>query len=366
MTNAASDLTKTRIGEIFPNVAERYQLIGRKPIGEPSGFGAVWKARDEWLGREVALKFSNSDMADELRLCRDIEGQTVRVFDYFRSNGGWNAYAMELLDSPWMCISRFIRDHRYKPGDIQHYFDCFEIARSLLLGLSQIHGRPYSRTGRFVHADIKPDNLFVLLVPKKRLGTVFRMPSLESLVKILDMGISTENGNALEAYTPAYSSGKKVARRGVDLYAVAVTFLELLTGDRPSRATMGHKSRIRAFIQKMPSGSAYIDELATEFASSCATACSRPGETARVHIRYLEDQVFSASGFDLAMLRAISKNLPSGAKKDELAEFLFGTAAPLRGWRNQTEQRIEWLKEVVASLYQQKMLILRGQRYYPA
>ena len=366
MTNAASDLTKTRIGEIFPDVAERYQLIGRNPIGELSGFGAVWKARDGWLGRDVALKFSNSDMADELRLCRDIEGQTVRVFDYFRSFDGWTAYAMELLESPWMSVSGFIRNHSYKPGDIQHYFDCFEIARSLLSGLSQIHGRPYSRSGRYVHADIKPDNLFLLLVPKKQAGTVFRMPPPESLVKILDMGISTENGNALAAYTPAYSSGKKVARPGVDLYAVAVTFLELLVGERPSHSTMGHKSRVRAFIARTSSGSAHIDKLATEFASSCATACSRPGETVRVHARHLADQLFSASGFDLLMLRAICKNLANGAKKDELAEFLFGIAAPSRAWRNQTEHRIEWLKEIVANLYQKEMLILRGQRYYAA
>mgnify|MGYP000229640665 FL=1 len=259
MTNAASALTKIQIGEIFPRFAERYTLLGFGPIGAPSGFGAVWKARDLWLGREVALKLSNSDMAEELRLCRDIEGQTVRVFDYFRSEAGWNAYAMELLEPPWMSVSGFIRGHRYKLGDLQHYFDCLEIARSLLSGLSQIHGRPYSRAGRFVHADIKPDNLFLLLVPKKRPGTVFRMPSTESLIKILDMGISAENGSALSGYTPAYSPGKKVARPGVDLYAVAVTFLELLTGVLPSRATMGHKARIRAFIQQMPSGSTYID-----------------------------------------------------------------------------------------------------------
>jgi serine/threonine protein kinase len=366
MTNAASALTKIQVGEIFPHVAARYRLLGQKPIGEPSGFGAVWKARDLWLGREVALKFSNSDMADELRLCRDIEGQTVRVFDYFRADAGWNAYAMELLESPWMSVSGFIRNHRYKPGDLQHYFDCFEIVRSLLSGLSQIHGRAYSREGRFVHADIKPDNLFLLLVPKKRADTVFRMPSAESLVKILDMGISTESGSALSGYTPAYSSGKKVARPGVDLYAVAVTFLELLTGERPSRTTMGHKARIRAFIRQMPSGSAYIDELVAEFASNCATAYSRSGETVRVHVRYLENQVFSINGFDLTVLRAISKNFPDGAKKGDLAECLFGIVAPSRGWQKQTEQRVEWLKEIVTRLYQKHMLILRGQRYFPA
>jgi serine/threonine protein kinase len=366
MTNAANALTKFQIGEIFPFVAERYHLLGRGPIGAPSGFGAVWKARDRWLGREVALKFSNIDMADELQLCRDIEGQTVRVFDYFRSSDGWNAYAMELLDTPRISVSRFIERHKFKHGDLQHYFDCFEIARSLLSGLAQIHGRPYSRTGRYVHADIKPDNLFVLLVPRKRPDTVFRMPPPESLVKILDMGISTEHGSALSAYTPAYSSGKKVARPGVDLYAVAMTFMELLTGVLPDRLTMRHKARIRKHIEQMSSGSTFIDELAIEFASNCATACSRLGETVRLHRRYLDDQLFGINSPDLVALRAIIKHFPGGAKKNELAELLFGTFAQFHSWQNRTDQRLELLKEVVTGLYQKDMLVLRGQHYFPA
>lgn len=366
MTNAASALTKIQIDEIFPLVAERYHLLGQGPIGQPSGFGAVWKARDIWLGREVALKFSDTDMADELQLCRDIEGQTVRVFDYFRLSDGWNAYAMELLDTPWLSVSRFIEKHKFKHGDVQHYFDCFEIARSLLSGLAHIHGRPYSRTGRYVHADIKPDNLFVLLAPRKRPDTVFRMSPPERLVKILDMGISTGNGYALSAHTPAYSPGKKVARPGVDLYAVAVSFLELLTGVLPDALTMRHKARIRKVIGKMSSGSTYIDALATEFVSNCATACSRPGETVRIHSRYLDDRIFGMNSSDFVALRAITKHSPGGAKKDELAELLFATFAPFYGWQKRTDQRMEWLKEVVTSLYRKDMLILRGQRYFPA
>ena len=157
-----------------------------------------------------------------------------------------------------------------------------------------------------------------------------------------------------------------MARPGVDLYAVAVTFLELLTGVLPSRSIMGHKARIRKFIAQMPSGSVYIDELAIEFASKCATACSRPGETVRVGIRQLNEQVFNINDLELIALRAICRNFAGGAKKDEMAEFLFGTLAHFHGWQNRTEQRTELLKEVVTGLYQKDMLILRGQRYFPA
>ncbi len=366
MTNAASKLTPPLIANTFRAIAARYELDGDRPIGAASGFGAVWKAHDRWLGRDVALKFSDRDMADELRLCRDIEGQTVRVFDYFRAAGGWNAYAMELLEAPWMGVGAFIRAHRYRQGDLQHYFDCFEIARSMLSGLAQIHGRPYSRKGKFVHADIKPDNLFLMVRPKKRPDTVFRMPAAQHLVKIIDMGIGTARGNPVQAYTPAYDSGERVARPGVDLYATAITFLELLTGARPDHHTMRHKARIRKFVDRMPSGSTRIDALAIEFASNCATAYHRQGETVRVHARYLDERVFGIGDQQLLALRAIQRHCPGGARKDELADLLFGVLARSYGWRNRTAQRIELLKEVVAGLYHADMLALRGQRYFAA
>ena len=110
----------------------------------------------------------------------------MRIFDYFRGESDWNAYAMELLESPWVTLSQFIREHRYKPNDVQHYFDCFEIAYHILLGLIGIHGQSYKRQNRYVHADIKPANLFLFCKPKKRINSVFRMPENEQIIKIID------------------------------------------------------------------------------------------------------------------------------------------------------------------------------------
>jgi serine/threonine protein kinase len=364
VTNAASSLTKEDILKLFPQIALRYRLYGSRAIGDPSGFGSVWKAHDLWLKRDIALKFSNHDMSEELRLCRDIEGQTVRVFDYFQADSGWNAYAMELLETPWMSAGRFISDHHFKSNDLQHYFDCFEIARSTLNGLSHIHGLPYSRSGGFVHADIKPDNLFLMLRPKKRPHTVFRMPAVGSLVKIIDMGVSTERGAPPKGYTPAYNPGKPIARPGMDLYAVGVTFLELLTGKWPDRYTMRHKARIRTFIRQATSGSAFIDESAAEFASDCAKAASRPASTVRGHLTYLDNFLFNASAPKLIVLRAINRHLSSGLKKDDLADFLFDAVATYNGWQNRNSQRLDSLKELIKDMYDDGMLVLDGHRYF--
>ena len=364
MSNRARTLTKTQIKELFPQIAERYVLSGGKPIGEASGFGAVWRAHDKWLGREIALKFSDSDMSDELQISRDIEGQTVRIFDYFRAKDEWNAYAMELLESPWISLSQFINKHKYKPNDLQHYFDCFEIARSVLSGLTQIHGRPYSRNGRFVHADIKPDNLFLMLKPKKHPYSVFRMPAEREMVKIIDMGLSTATGDFLPGCTPHYSPpAASTARAGIDLYALGISFLESLTGIYPGHHTMGHKSRIRAFIAGHSSGSAFIDKLTVDFANHCARAAARPIVGAHKLLENLEENIFSIEPTLLIAIRAINKKVAIGLNKENLAHFLFETFAVQYGWRNRTELRIDYIKAVLTDMYEMGLLVRRGHKY---
>lgn len=367
MANHAAKLSKAEIQRLLPVMTERFALRGKAPIGERSGFGAVWKALDTWLDREVAIKISHDDLCDEILLCRDIEGQTVRIFDYFKGEDGWNAYAMELLEAPWMTLSRFIEQHKYKANDLQHYFDCFEIVYEALRGLADIHGRPYSRKGRYVHADIKPANLFFLCQPKKRANTVFRMPDHEPMLRIIDLGISTPRGELNFKGTPAYDYPKKLeARVGHDLYSLGITFLELLTGERPDHSVMEHKARIRTFVARQSSGSKFVDELAIELARKCARAATQANVTARSVLSELDSQVFEVSPLYWLTLRAINKGLKQGLKKSELAEYLLPQLAAFHGWKNRTEGRVDQLKGLIGDMYEQEMLLREGgsQRYF--
>ncbi len=365
MANSARNLVKTDIEGIFPDLTKRFALRGRKPIGEPSGFGAVWKALDTWLDREVAIKISNTDLSDEILLCRDIEGQTVRIFDYFRGEDGWNAYAMELLTSPWITLSSFIEDHNYtKAHNLQHYFDCFEIVYDILHGLTEIHGRPYSRQGRYVHADIKPANLFFLCKPKKRGNSVFRMPAHDEFIKIIDMGISTNRGELNLSGTPAYSyPGKFEARQGHDLYSLGVVFLEMLGGELPEHEVMEHKTRIKKLVMECSSGCQYIDDIAVELARQCARAACQPNITVQKLMDYLDDVLFELDSTYLLTLQAINKNIDTGIKKDELAELLLPHLAKHYGWKNHTASRINFLKSLLTEMYEQKMLVRIGNSH---
>lgn len=363
MTNTAELLDEDDIELMLPNVTARYMLI--EQVGDESGYGAVWLARDFWLnGRKVAIKLSDKDLSQEVLLCRDVEGQTVRIFDYFKGEGSWNAYAMEWLEKPWLTLSTWIDTHKYRQHDLQHYFDCFEIIHDTLRGLKDIHGRPYSREGRYVHADIKPANLFFLCQPKKRPNTVFRMPSHQDMVKIIDMGVSTERGSLKKGATQGYDYQKTdKSRPGNDLYALGIVFLELLSGDRPSDDIMAHKARIKSFVATYSSGSQYVDDLAVELARQCARAATHPTITARSLLAWLEEKLFELNEASLLLLRSIHHHVPGPLMKDELASATFHDMASYFGWQNQTVGRIDFLKEMIADMYAQGLLVREGGSY---
>lgn len=367
--SAAGNLTKEEIYTLFPQFLGRYTLQGDKAVGESSGFGAVWKAHDSWLTRDVAIKISDEDLGSEIALCRDIDGETVRIFDYYQSgvDADYQAYAMELLETPWVTLSAYIKRHKYKPNDIQHYFSSFEIIRAVLAGLKSIHGRPYARD-KIVHADIKPGNIFLLDFQKRRPFTVFRMPSHGEFVKIIDLGISVLKGDDLYAYTPGYRPADvKVAHPGCDLYALAVTFIELLTGKMPALADMADKRSIRKLLIARSSGADLIDELATDLVARCKNAVTQKSTSARSLVDWIDENLLETEQLPLLCLRKIVKEAKGPQSKNALAELIYPEIAKRFGWRNRTSSRLDIAKGVIADLYKEKVLVkMSGSNLYSA
>jgi eukaryotic-like serine/threonine-protein kinase len=364
VSTTPSDLDADRIARTFKRHGTRYDWPGASEIGA-GGFGAVWKVHDTWLGHDVAIKISNQLLVDEIRMCREIDGQTVRIYDYLRGTGVWNAFSMELLGGHWMTLLKYIQDHRYKQNDLQHYLDCFEIARDVLRGLTGIHGPAYARTNRFVHADIKPHNLFVLVSPKKSKQTAFRMTRSGSVIKIIDLGVATDQGWRPGGFTPDYAyPNANAARCGHDLYSVSVMFLEMVTGQLPDHDVMRHKKRIGDAIGKLSSGSVFVDQIAKEFVRLCARAATQPAITAPSVAKYLEDALFALDVPYLLALRAINRGTKVGLKKPALADVLFSELAPHFGWQNKTKNRLAVLTDLIAAMYRREMLVRDGQKYH--
>jgi serine/threonine-protein kinase len=203
--------------------AARYEVLEELGRG---GMGIVFKARDRRLGRVIALKrlpdsLRNHPKAVELFL-REARAAAalnhpniVTLFDAGQ-DGEMYYITMELLEG--MPLQQILRQRgRIGPRD------------AAKLGLQIANGLQYAHEQRIVHRDIKTGNLFF---------------TRGKAVKIMDFGLakmveevrraSTVIGGTPYYMAPEQSLGDAVDHRA-DLYALGVTFYELLTGRVPFR-----------------------------------------------------------------------------------------------------------------------------------
>lgn len=218
-------------GELRPGLcieqSRRYRLLS--PVGE-GGMGLVWRALDEALDREVAIKFLKRDVPlayrrrfrREARLGAAFEHENlVRVLDAgSRARDGDDWLAMDLL-----CGHDLggLIEMQGRIG-VPVLIDVFSQA---LRALEYVHAR------RLVHRDIKPYNIFVARGPGGR-GFV---------VKLIDFGIcrnlaTVEVADEQIVGDPRYMPPEQARLGGVvdartDLYALGYSFVQAATGAHP-------------------------------------------------------------------------------------------------------------------------------------
>lgn len=232
------------VGDI---VAERYQLLSLLGAGSQ---GAVFRARQDPLGREVALKSlsggNNSGLQTSTRFRREAEALArlahpccVRVFDF----GIWQStpyLVMELVQG--VALSTALRGLPWPAERAIHIG--FQIAR----GLSHAHA------SGIVHRDLSPSNVMLLAEDEDQEGV---------RVKLVDFGLARfhEDGHGSlsgQVYgTPSYLSPERI-RGGAgtpacDVYATGVILFEMLTGFHPLRRSSGPATAAAVLEQGMPS-----------------------------------------------------------------------------------------------------------------
>jgi hypothetical protein len=205
----------------------RYEIISHLGSG---GMGEVYRARDERLGRDVAIKILPHSFADDEERVRrfEIEARAagalnhpnlLSIFDVGNSDGT-PFIVSELLDG--VTLRTHLERRRMSLRE------CVFVATQLTAGLTTAHQQG------IVHRDLKPDNIFITS------GTH---------VKILDFGLAklfrsvqdettarqeTAAGTVLG--TPGYMAPEQVRGRGVDhradIFSFGAILFEMLTGRR--------------------------------------------------------------------------------------------------------------------------------------
>jgi serine/threonine protein kinase len=200
-------------GHLFAN---RYRMIA--PIGQ-GAMGEVWRAEDQTLQTEVALKLIGSTdeegrerILKEVRLARQVTHPAVcRVFDVGESEGHV-FYSMELVEAEDLAtlLSRIGRLPWEKVADI---------GVQLCSGLAAAHAQGV------LHRDLKPANVLI---------------DADGGVRITDFGIAithSESAADVHAGTPGYMAPEQRAGlplgEAADVFAIGVVLYELLVGQRP-------------------------------------------------------------------------------------------------------------------------------------
>ncbi len=221
-SSGSSTATDPLIGRV---VAERYRIDGLLGRG---GMGAVYRARQLGIDRDVAFKVLRNDLGkpSEIRrfeaeariIARLRHPHTVRLIDF------------GTLDDDLYLVLELVGGTSLK-ARIRNGLEpalALELCAQVADALTEAHGLG------IVHRDLKPANILVEPIGDR------------DVARILDFGVAhvsdgaTLTRNGALVGTPAYMAPEQVRSAPIspatDLYALGVTLFEALTGIRPFRA----------------------------------------------------------------------------------------------------------------------------------
>jgi hypothetical protein len=216
----------TRGGGSSALVLERYRLYERLGSG---AFGVVWRARDERLERDVAVKAISGEQVASGRATRE-----ARAAARLAHPAIVTLYEAGAEDDTTYLVSELVRGgtlaQLLHEGALSDR-DVAEIGIALCAGLAHAHAQGV------VHRDVKPSNV---LVPDAR-------PAGSPAAKLTDFGVARVVGAGSDALTrtgdvvgtlaymaPEQAEGKE-AGAPADLYATALVLYEALSGVNPVR-----------------------------------------------------------------------------------------------------------------------------------
>ena len=215
---------------LTPNTILQNRYLIVRAIGQ-GGMGAVYLAKDQRLGSEVALKeaFFKDDrlrkaFEREARLLASLRHAALpKVIDHFSESDGL-FLVMEFIPGDDLLDLMNSRGAGFPPSQVLNWAD------QLLDALDYLH----TRQPQVIHRDIKPQNLKVMA---------------RDQIVLLDFGLAKGTapqmsritaGSSVLGYTPHYAPLEQMQGTGTDprsdLYSLGATIYHLMTGYTPHDA----------------------------------------------------------------------------------------------------------------------------------
>jgi serine/threonine-protein kinase len=202
----------------------KYRIVEKLGRG---GMGTVYKAIDETLDREVAIKVLNPDLTDP-DLLKRFRAEAVTLA---RLNHPGIATLFELhhQDDELVMVMEFVRGETFH--DLADRLGPLAPPQAAHLCMQVLDALGHAHRAGVVHRDLKPANLMI---------------TEAGAIKVMDFGIARVLGSEHFTHggymmgTPAYMAPEQVLGREIDgradLYSVGVVFYRLLTGHLPFSA----------------------------------------------------------------------------------------------------------------------------------
>jgi tRNA A-37 threonylcarbamoyl transferase component Bud32 len=212
-------------------VPPRYRLL--EEVGQ-GGMAIVYRAQDETLRREVAVKVLHPHLSAEpeskARLEREARAvaklkhdNILEIFDYSGSNAETAYIVTEFIDG--YTLKRFLGDRKLK-----HPETAALIAVEVGGALAHAHGLG------IIHRDIKPENVMI-----RKDGLVKLMDF--GIAQVLDLERMTVTGQLLGS--PAYMAPELIEGRQLDVrtdvFSVGILLYQMVTGTLPFSGKNPHE-----------------------------------------------------------------------------------------------------------------------------
>lgn len=290
---------------------QRYRLLAQQGSG---GMAVVYKARDEALGRTVALKIMRPNLSNdeksrerfrnEARHIAQLQHPNIVTVHDFLTEADRYVLVMEYIEG--QDVKRLLRERGAMP-----------IQRALDVAIQVSEGLGYAHRRNLVHADVKPQN--ILLTGDGR-------------AKITDFGIAQVFRRAAPAekkatvwgsphyFAPEQALGAAPSPE-CDIYAMGIVLFEMLTGRLPYRGEDQKELALAHVREAVPRVSSYhpavplpLVNIVYKLMSKDAAARYRSGDQLAHVLRAFRDYGSQSTVSNIPL--APVANFPAPAKND--------------------------------------------------